>query len=136
MQFNFKLSGGLRYGLNRPGSPRLNRPSLHIRRKPPGIAMMEWTAPSAHGQLVAVSLRPKFIVEQLLPAQDHVPTRLRGFVSAPEEQVHCCRLPLTTQIMDITTRLINNPFSSVGLSTSPDLLGDLRTSGNFGKWPR
>jgi hypothetical protein len=75
VQFNFKLSGDLSYGVSRPDPLRFNRPSLHVWRQPQGIDMREWTAPSAHERLVAISVRPQFLIEHLLPDTGDVPPR-------------------------------------------------------------
>jgi AraC-like DNA-binding protein len=110
VQFNFNLSGDLNYGVSRPGPLRFNHPSLHVWRQPQGIDMREWTAPSAHERLVAISVRPQFLIEHLLPSSGEVPPRLQSFVSPPGGQIDFCQLPLTAQMMDITTRLIDNPY--------------------------
>jgi AraC-like DNA-binding protein len=110
VQFNFKLSGDLNYGVSRPGPLRFNRPSLHVWRQPKGIDMREWTAPSAHEQLVSISVRPEFLIEHLLPSTDDIPARLQAFLSAPAGRIDYCQLPLTTQMMEITTKLIDNPY--------------------------
>jgi len=110
VQFNFKLSGDLNYGVSRPGPLRFNRPSLHVWRQPQGIDMREWTAPSAHERMVSISVRPEFLLEHLLPSSGDIPARLQAFVSAPAGQIDYCQLPLTPQIMEITRRLIDNPY--------------------------
>ena len=111
MQFNFKLSGDLNYGVSRPGPLRFNRPSLHVWRQPQGIDMREWTAPSSHERMVSISVRPEFLIEHLLPSSGDVPPRLKAFVSAPGSKIDYCQLPLTAQMMEITTKLIDNPYS-------------------------
>jgi len=110
VQFNFKLSGDLNYGVSRPGPLRFNRPSLHIWRQPQGIDMREWTAPSAHERNVAITVRPGFLLEHLLPSSGDVPPRLQAFVAAPGGKIDYCQLPITPQMMDITTKLIDNPY--------------------------
>jgi AraC-like DNA-binding protein len=109
VQFNFKLSGDLNYGVSRPGPLRFNRPSLHVWRQPKGTDMREWTAPSAHERMVSISARPEFLLEHFLPSGD-VPPRLRAFVSASGGQIDYCQMPLTAQMMEITAKLIDNPY--------------------------
>ncbi len=111
VQFNFKVSGDLNYGVSRPGPLRFNRPSLHVWRQPQGIDMREWTAPSAHERHVAISVRPEFLVEHFLAASGAMPPRLQRFVSPPGGRIDYCQLPLSAQMMDITTKLIDNPYS-------------------------
>jgi AraC-like DNA-binding protein len=110
VQFTFKLSGDLSYDVSRPGPLRFNRPSLHVWRQPQGIDMREWTAPSSHERLVAVSVRPQFLMEHLLPDSGDIPPRLQAFLAAPGARIDYCQLPLTAQMMEITTKLIDNPY--------------------------
>ena len=110
VQFNFTLSGDLNYGVSRPGPLRFNRPSLHVWRQPQGVDMREWTAPSVPERMVAISVRPKFLLDHLLPSWGDIPQRLQAFVSASGGQIDFCQLPLTAQMIDITTRLIDNPY--------------------------
>lgn len=110
VQFTFKLSGDLHYGVSRPGPLRFNRPSLHVWRQPQGVDMKEWTAPSAHERLVAISVRPEFVAEHLLPSRNDIPPRLQSFLRAPGGQIDYCLVPLTTQMIDITAKLIENPY--------------------------
>jgi AraC-like DNA-binding protein len=110
VQFNFKVSGDMSYGVSRPGPLRFNRPELHVWRQPQGIDMREWTAPSAHERNVSISVRPEFLVEHLFPSTTDVPPRLQAFVSASQGRIDWCQMPLTAQMMDIITKLINNPY--------------------------
>lgn len=111
VQFNFKISGDMTYGISRPGPLRFNRPSLHIWRQPQGVDMREWTAPSAHEQSVAISVRPEFLIEHFLTANAEVPPRLQTFVSEPRSSADYCKLALTAQLLDITAKLLNNPYT-------------------------
>jgi AraC-like DNA-binding protein len=111
IQFNFKVSGDMTYAITRPGPLRFNRPSLHVWRQPQGIDMREWTAPSAHERVVAISVRPEFLVEHFLPSSAEVPARLKTFVSKSQGRVDYCQVPLTQQMIEVTTKLLNNPYS-------------------------
>jgi len=111
VQFNFKLSGDLNYGVSRPGPLRFNRPALHVWRQPKGTDMREWTAPSSHERMFSISARPEFLTEHFLPSNGAVPARLQAFVSAPGAHIDYCQMPLTAQMMEITTKLIDNPYS-------------------------
>jgi AraC-like DNA-binding protein len=110
VQFNFKLSGDMSYEISRAEPLRFNRPSLHVWRQPRSIHMREWTAPSSHERMVAISVRPEFLLEDLLPSGDDIPARLQSFVSAPGGKIDYCQVPLTAQMMEITTKLIDNPY--------------------------
>jgi AraC-like DNA-binding protein len=111
VQFNFKVSGDLNYGVTRPGPLRFNRPSLHLWRQPVGVNIREWIAPSAHERMVSISARPEFLIEHFLGPTVKIPPRLHPFVSPPGTQIECCQLPLTAQMVEITTRLLENPYS-------------------------
>jgi AraC-like DNA-binding protein len=113
IQFNFKLSGDMTYAISWPGPLRFNRPALHVWRQPRGVDMREWTAPSAHERVVTISVRPEFLLEHFLPSGVEVPPRLQAFVSEPRSRVDYYQLALTAQMLDITTRLLNNPYSGV-----------------------
>ena len=112
VQFNFKLSGDMTYGIGSPGPLRFNRPALHLWRQPCGVDMREWTAPKAHERIVAISISPERLVDQFLTPADEVPRRLRAFIDEPRSTVEFCELPLTPRMVDITTKLIDNPYKA------------------------
>jgi AraC-like DNA-binding protein len=99
------------YAISRPGPLRFNRPSLHVWRQPQGIDMREWTAPSAHERSVAISIRPEFLAEHFLGSGVDVPPRLQAFVSKSRSNIDYCLLPLTAQMIEVTTRLIESPYT-------------------------
>jgi len=122
VQFNFKLSGDLNYGVSRPEPLRFNRPALHVWRQPKGIDMREWTAPNAYERHVSISVRPEFLIEHLLPSSTDIPARLRTFVSAPTGQIDYCQMPLTAQMVDIIAKLLDNPYSGALYLTYVEVL--------------
>lgn len=109
VQFNFKLSGDMTYAISQTGRLRFNRPSLHVWRQPPGVDMREWTAPSAHEQTVAISVRPEFLMQHFF-AGVSVPPRFGAFVSQSRRSVDCFQVPLTAAMIDATAKLLNNPY--------------------------
>ena len=111
IQFNFKISGDMTYAINCPGPLRFNRPALHLWRQPRGVDMREWTAPAAHEQVIMISVRPEFLRDHFLAPESAVPSRLQAFVSEPRDTIDFCELPLTPQMLDITRRLLNNPYA-------------------------
>jgi AraC-like DNA-binding protein len=138
VQFNFTLSGDLHYGVSRSGPLRFNRPSFHVWRQPVGVDMREWIAPGAHERMVSISVRPEFLREHLLPSQSDVPARLQAFLAAPGRQIDYCQLPLTTQMMEITTKLLENPYDGALYLTYVEALTlELLCTavGNFGSLP-
>jgi AraC-like DNA-binding protein len=111
VQFNFKMSGDMTYAISRPGTLRFNRPSLHVWRQPQGIDMREWTAPSAHERWVGISVRPEFLMENFLVAAAEVPAHLQAFVAPSRDHVDYCQVPLTAQMVDLITKLLDNPYT-------------------------
>ena len=110
VQFNFKLSGDMSLAVSRTEPLRWNRPSLLVWAQPKGVDISEWTAPSAREQFIIVSIRPEFLAQHFLAAAD-TPLQLQDFVSNRREKIVYTQRPLTSQAFDVTTRLINNPFS-------------------------
>lgn len=116
VQFNFKVSGDMTLAVTRSEPLRFNRPSLLVWSQPMGLDIDEWTAPSAHERNVAISIRPEFLLENFLHSTVDVPEQLQVFVSNKPEKINYCQIPLSAQMFDAVTRLINNPFTgSVGL---------------------
>jgi AraC family transcriptional activator of pyochelin receptor len=110
VQFNFKLSGDMSLAVSRTEPLRWNRPSLLVWAQPRGIDISEWTAPSARERFIIISIRPEFLAEHFLASAD-APQQLQAFVTNKREQIIYTQRPLTSQTFDVTTRLINNPFS-------------------------
>jgi AraC-like DNA-binding protein len=119
LQFNFQLSGDMTYAISRPGRLRFNRPALHLWRQPLGVDMREWTAPSAHERIVTIAVRPEFLLSQCLAPSLEVPPRLKPFVCERSSGgtggkggigADYCQLPLTAQMLDTTTKLLENPY--------------------------
>jgi AraC-like DNA-binding protein len=111
VQFNFRISGDLTYGVGQPGPLRFNRPSLHVWRQPQGIDMREWTAPGSHERVVSISVRPEFLVDHIFSTCNETPAPLRHFVSPSQEHIAYCEVPLTAQMVDLTTRLLENAYT-------------------------
>jgi AraC-like DNA-binding protein len=111
IQFNFRVSGDMTYGVSQPGPLRFVRPSLHLWRQPKGIDMREWTAPSAHERMVTLNVRPEFLIEHFSLSSADVPPRLKGFLREAQSTIDFCQVPLSAQILDITVRLIDNPYA-------------------------
>jgi AraC-like DNA-binding protein len=134
VQFNFKVSGDLTLAVSRTEPLRFNRPSLLIWSQPAGVNIKEWTAPSAYERNVAISIHPDFLAEHLLSSIREVPERLRAFVSDKREKLNYCQLPLTADMFEVATRLINNPFDgALGLVYTEALTLELlcRAVGSF-----
>ncbi len=129
LQLNYMLSGDMTYGVSSPGPLRFNRPSLHLWRQPPGSDMREWTAPGARVRMVSISFRTEFLLEQFLLSSADVPRCLQRFVHEGESDIDFYQLPLTAQMLDITSRLIENPYiGALYLSYKEALISELLCS--------
>jgi AraC-like DNA-binding protein len=111
VQFNFKVSGDMTFSDNCSEPLRFNRPSLLVWSQPAGIDISEWTAPSAHERNIAISIRPEFLIDNFLNSSVDVPKRLQAFLSNKREKIDYCQIPLSAQMFEAVTRLINNPFT-------------------------
>jgi AraC-like DNA-binding protein len=113
IQFYFKLCGDLTMGVSRTEPLRLNRPSLLVYSQPAGLDLQEWTAPSVRERSVAITLRPRFLLENFLSAVVDAPPQLQALISVSPGQLRYCQLPLTTTMFEIATRLVDNPYTGI-----------------------
>jgi AraC-like DNA-binding protein len=116
VQFNFKLSGDMSLAVSRAEPLRWNRPSLLVWTQPSGVDISEWTAARARERFIIVSVRPEFLIEHFFSSGTDSPHQLQAFLSNKREKVIFSQRPLTSQTFEVTTRLIDNPFSgTIGL---------------------
>ncbi|MFL6601906.1 MAG: helix-turn-helix transcriptional regulator [Steroidobacteraceae bacterium] len=108
IQFNFKVSGDMTLAASRSEPLRFNRPSLLVWAQSPGVNVDEWTAPRAHERMIAISVRPEFLVEQFMTSIVDMPRQIQAFISNPGKQVHYCQLPLTAEMFTAANNLIHN----------------------------
>jgi len=111
VQFNFKLSGDMSLAVSRTEPLRWNRPSLLVWAQPAGVDISEWTAPATRERFIIISIRPEFLAEHFLTSSLDAPPQLQAFVADKGEQIVYLQRPLSAQTIDVTTRLLNNPFS-------------------------
>jgi AraC-like DNA-binding protein len=111
VQFYFKLSGDLTLGVTRTEPLRLNRPSLLVYHQPTGVDFKEWTAPSALERSVAITLRSSFLVENFLSPNLEPSPQLKALAEERPAQFQYVQLPLTAQMFDLATKLVDNPYS-------------------------
>jgi AraC family transcriptional regulator, transcriptional activator of the genes for pyochelin and ferripyochelin receptors len=111
VQFNFKLSGDMSLAVSRTQPLRWNRPSMLVWAQPTGVDISEWTAASARERYIIISMRPEFLAEHFLTSSVDAPQQLQAFVSNKREKIIYTQRPLSSQTFDVTTRLINNPFT-------------------------
>jgi len=111
VQFNFKLSGDMSLAVSRTEPLRWNRPSMLVWAQPTGIDISEWTAASARERYIMLSMRPEYLAEHFLSSSVDAPQQLQAFVANKREKIIYEQRSLSTQAFDVTTRLINNPFT-------------------------
>ncbi|MFC4312363.1 helix-turn-helix transcriptional regulator [Steroidobacter flavus] len=111
VQFNFRLSGDLTMAVSRTEPLRVNRPALLIWNQPQGLEVSEWTAPSAHEKCVVITVEPQFLVDHFLTTIADVPSQLQPFVTGGRGQINYCQLPLSAQMFELASKLVNNPYS-------------------------
>lgn len=111
IQFNFKMSGDMTLATDRAQPLRFNRPSLLVWAQSPGINIDEWTAPRAHERMIAISVRPEFLIEHFVTSIVELPPQLQAFISSPRGKLGYCQLPLTAEMFAVATKLINNPLN-------------------------
>jgi len=111
IQFYFNLSGDLTVGVSRTEPLRFNRPSLLVYSQPPGMDYQEWTAPSARERLVAITLSANILADYFLSPVNTAPEKLQALLSASPGRFEYCLLPLSTQMFELATRLVDNPYT-------------------------
>jgi AraC-like DNA-binding protein len=108
IQFNFKLSGDMTLAVGRTEPLRFYHPSLLVWAQAPGMEVNEWIAPHAHERMIAISVRPEYLVEHFLTSIVDMPPQLQAFVTNPCGRIGYCQLPLTAEMFELATKLINN----------------------------
>jgi AraC-like DNA-binding protein len=111
IQFYFKLSGDLTLGVSRTEPLRLNRPSLLVYNHPNGVDIDEWMAPSARERSVALTLRASYLVDHFLDPNALTSPRLRALATGKPAQFEYVQLPLTAQMFELATKVVDNPYS-------------------------
>jgi AraC-like DNA-binding protein len=113
IQFYFKLSGDLTLDVSRTEPLRLNRPSLLVYNHPTGVDLKEWTAPSAHERCIAITLSSRFLLEHFFCENETPSPQLRSLAEGKPSQFQYVQLRLTSQMFDLATKLVENPYSGV-----------------------
>jgi AraC-like DNA-binding protein len=108
IQFYFNLSGDLTLGVSRTEPLRFNRPSLLVYNQPLGVDYDEWTAPSARERIVAITLRPQFLVDHFLGSTLNAPTQLRALIDGTPGKVQYSQLPLTAEMFELANKLVDS----------------------------
>lgn len=116
VQFYFKLSGDLTMKLRDNSPLRINRPSLLVYQQPRGVDIEEWIAASAQERCVAISLERSYLIDEFFPLKGELPALLEAFVANDVSEIQYRQVPLSAQMFELATRLVDNPYSgSMGL---------------------
>lgn len=113
IQLNFRMSGDLTMAVSRTEPLRVNRPSLLIWNQPPGVEISEWMAPSARERSVSINVQPQFFVEHFLTHIEDVPRQFQPFITGGRGQLNYCQLPLTAQMFERASKLVDNPHTGI-----------------------
>jgi AraC-like DNA-binding protein len=112
LQFYFKLSGDLTMALTRAEPLHLRQPGLLIYRQPQGTEVSEWMAPSAHERCVTINIRPQALLDLFEREPDTLPLPLKTLIARSNgADIAYCQLPLSAEMFDLATKLIDNPHS-------------------------
>jgi AraC-like DNA-binding protein len=58
-----------------------------------------------------VPTTPAFLVDNFIHSFDAIPEQLQAFIGGKARQVNHCQLPLTAQMFDLATKIVNNPYA-------------------------
>ena len=113
LQFYVTLAGDLTMAIGGTERFRLNRPSLFVYIQPKGMVMKEWIPAGSNERFVAIVLRPQFLIDHFLGSSSEAPALLRAFMRGTLNKLEYFQLPLTAEMYEIATKIINNPYSGV-----------------------
>lgn len=113
VQFYFTVSGDLTLAVSQTEALRLNRPSLLVYGQPKGMDMSEWTMPNVQTRVVAISLRPQFLISNFCGSSLEAPLQLQSVASGTAGKFQYCQLPLNSQLFELATKLITNPHVGI-----------------------
>lgn len=108
IQFYFNLSGDLTLGISRTEPLRFNRPTLLVYNQPRGVDFDEWTAPSARERVVAITMRPQFLLDSFLLSMLAAPAPLRALIEGEPGKLQYSQLPLTTEMFELANKLVDS----------------------------
>lgn len=116
VEFYFKLSGDLTMNLQGDSPLRINRPSLLVYQQPRGVDIEEWLTATAQERCVAIYLERSYLIDEFFPSKGDMPAVLESFVMNQVAQIQYRQVPLSAQMFELATRLIDNPYTgSLGL---------------------
>ena len=110
IQFYFKLSGDCTLAMSQMEPFRLNRPSLFVYFQPPSVEMSERLAPSTRERGIGVNVRADYLSTQFLKSMTDPPAQLLELVSGAAEQFRYCQIPLSSRMLELVSRLLENPY--------------------------
>ena len=108
ISFNFRLSGDLTLGLSRQKPLQLTGPSLFVCQQPQGVDLTAWTAANALEHCVSIFVRPEFLIKCFFSSSMEAPKAVQKFLVKSTNQVNFLYLPLTPEMFELTTKVVNN----------------------------
>jgi AraC-like DNA-binding protein len=110
IQFSFMLSGESSYRVSRPRPEGFNERALHVWRPNESLQTHCLRFPRSRQRRVTLSVRPEFLVEDLLPVGGEVSSPLHSVALSPAGASNACQLPLTTEMIATLTSLLDNRY--------------------------
>jgi AraC-like DNA-binding protein len=115
LQFYFTLSGDLTLETGGAESLRINRPSLLLWRQPRGVDIEEWSPAGAASRGVAIVVKRRYLAEEFFASPGDAGP-FDAFIRDDNDRLQYCQTPLTPQMFEVATRLVDNPYTgSMGL---------------------
>jgi AraC-like DNA-binding protein len=113
IQVYFHLSGDLTMEANGQQRLHLNRPKFLIYTQPGGVDVRKSIAPNTpeRWRWVAISLRPKFLVDNFFGSGAAVPPQLRALVSGFSSGLQHRQSFLSIRMFELAKRLVDHSYS-------------------------
>lgn len=107
LEFHIKLAGHLNLSASRMEPIEVDGPSLLVWNQPQ-TGFEEWTDPYNEEKAVNIYCKPSFIIDGLLEDPKAIPSQLARFVLNASDSVNYCQLPLTPEIVEAASALVDS----------------------------
>lgn len=114
LQFHIKLSGHLTMMISRTDPIEVNGPSLLVWAQPEGHDLDEVVEPKKEVS-VTLYFKPAYILNEFLTSSEQIPIHLARFVLNEANSINYCQLPITSEILDAASTIIQSTDRFKGL---------------------
>lgn len=114
LQFHIKLSGNLTMMLSRTDPIEVTGPSLLVWAQPEGLDVNELAKPTKDTS-VTLYFKPSYILNEFVTSTDQIPSHLARFVLNEENSINYCQLPITSEVLDAASSVIQSTDRFKGL---------------------